>query len=152
MTEREIAEVLRAVPWMCRQHGVPRIQCPDGTIVHNLSPDYDAMARAVVERVVEPWERRAASLADTINQELRENGPLGVFQIETESDMREAVRLLVDLVRERYDARLAWLEGAARMMLAEAKGDVTGEYSSPAIRALHAALADAGAGKERGDG
>src|SRR3990167_9420521 len=46
------------------------------------------------------WEGRAASLADTINQELRENGPLGVYQVDTNDDMREAVRLLVDYVRE----------------------------------------------------
>ena len=33
------------------------------------------------------------------------------------------------------------LARAADMMLAEAKNDITGEYSSPAIRALRAALA-----------
>ncbi len=33
------------------------------------------------------------------------------------------------------------LARAAEMMLAEVKNDISGEYSSPATRALHAALA-----------
>ena len=50
MTERQIAEVLRAVPCpACAQHGlvIPTSEC----VPH--SAPYDAMARAVVERLME---------------------------------------------------------------------------------------------------
>ena len=40
------------------------------------------------------------------------------------------------------EASEARLREAARMMIAEAEGDVTGEYSSPGIRLLRAALAE----------
>mgnify|MGYP001591707484 CR=1 FL=1 len=59
------------------------------------------------------WEGRAASLADVLNQELRENGPLGVYQVGTHDDMREGIRVLVDYVRE-GSARVARAQGGEK--------------------------------------
>lgn len=64
------------------------------------------------------WERRAndalaivASVADTVNQELRENGPLDVKQYGMSMEIRDGVRLLVDLVRARLRAPVVLTEG-----------------------------------------
>ena len=93
-------------------------ECVEGVHVEAMIADATdrilALLRCTPRASAAMWERmeqelqewrvnahgRAASLADTINQELRENGPLGVYQVDTNDDMREAVRLLVDYVRE----------------------------------------------------
>ena len=62
---------------------------------------------ALVAEALEPWEARAASLADCLNQELRENGPIDVLQVAPEEDLRPALQLLVDLVRQYGERRVA---------------------------------------------
>ena len=69
----------------------------------------DEMSIALRDATQLEWEGRAASLADVLNQELRENGPLGVYQVGTHDDMREGIRVLVDYVRE-VSARVAQAE------------------------------------------
>ena len=55
MTEREIAEVLRAVPTACGRPDHPSACHETGCIERRGTgvPDYDAMARAVAERLME---------------------------------------------------------------------------------------------------
>lgn len=50
-------------------------------------------------------EAELASLGDTINQELRGNGPADVGQYYRTEDFKNGVRYLVDLVRKRSEAR-----------------------------------------------
>lgn len=72
------------------------------------------VARLTIERVglktsTNDCEGLLAGLADCINQELRENGPVDVPQIKEyrgSVDMRHFIRLLVDVVRARW-SRLA---------------------------------------------
>lgn len=52
MSEREIADVLRAVPTVCGNLHHP-IACRESGCVETGEPDYDAMARVVVERLME---------------------------------------------------------------------------------------------------
>lgn len=54
-TKREIAEMLRAVPFLTGP--APECVCP-------LEPDYSAMAHAVVERVVEPLEATIGNVGE----------------------------------------------------------------------------------------
>ena len=58
--------------------------------------------------LTEEWRTRAhdalatiASVADVLNQELRENGPIDVRQFGMSMEIRDGIRLLVDLVREK---------------------------------------------------
>ena len=70
MTEREIAEVLRAVPSE-QVHAHCRDGCwlgDDGVISY---PDYDAMARAVVERVVTDRDARLARLGEALREAVK---------------------------------------------------------------------------------
>ena len=60
------------------------------------------IARLTRER--DEAEGSLAGLADCIDQELRENGPVGVEQVPSlKADMRPFVRRLVDYVRERME-------------------------------------------------
>jgi len=56
---------------------------------------------AALQSRLQAAETKMAGLADCINQELRENGPADVLQVELDDDFRGAIRLLVDLVRSR---------------------------------------------------
>ena len=66
MTEREIAEMLREVPMICG-HCAHRgnewgARCSNGALHSDFQSDHDAMAHAVVERVVGPLKTSLARL------------------------------------------------------------------------------------------
>ena len=93
------------------------------------------------------WESRAASLGDCLNQELREHGPVNVTQVETGDDMRDALRLLVDLVRRssEYAAHAEQRERDAQITRDELAHLVhaASRYPHDSMKAEHWAAADA---------
>lgn len=116
MTEREIAEVLRAVPKKRRHVAVD---------LYEYDNDYDAMARAVVEQVMGP------ALADRDARLAR--------LVEALEWYEERARTI-----QRYlEAKPPKVEGLTAVMT---------ELGLDAGGHARATLADAGAGKERGDG
>ena len=141
MTEREIAEVLRAVPplyglWASHPHR------------NYVLPDYDAMARAIVERLMGlGW----VNLADPT---VCHGGHAACVHVIEDMKVR--------------DARLARLGEALKAMVACIDDQVfvrniTNDDHFPSyvvqasrivavLKAAQDALTDAGAGKERGDG
>ena len=131
MTEREIAEiaeVLLAVPTVCGSHR--RVDCAEAACIadpHSY-PDHEAMARAVAGLINEQAARHADCCVD--RQELADR-----------------------------DARLARLGEALRTVRFTLTALPTlypqlkaSEAVSKAVEIADVALADAGAGKERGDG
>ena len=140
MTEREIAEVLRAVPplyglWASHPH-----------LGNYVVPDYDAMARAVVERVVPHYPCRAQRMADP-PQDC--DAPF----CGCHPAWADAIQMLLECgwgpCADR-NARLARLGEALRQIQREVASDPQNRWCRNALIVADAALADAGAGKERG--
>ena len=141
MTEREIAEVLRAVPplyglWASHPHR------------NYVLPDYDAMARAVAERLT------ALGWVNLADPAVCHGGHAACVHVIEDRKLR--------------DARLARLGEALNAVLACIDDqvfvrNVTNDAHFPSylaqgtrivtvLKAAQDALADAGAGKEGGDG
>ena len=152
MTEREIAEVLRAVP-------TSKCACPAAPNFHRSRclpiPDYDAMARAVAERVVSQYPCRAQRTADPPQD-------CGAPFCGCRPAWADAVQMLLECgwgpCADR-DARLARLGEALRTVRFTLTALPTlypqlkaSEAVSKAVEIADVALADAGVGKERGDG
>ena len=128
MTEREIAEVLRAVP-----------RRSDGRWCSCSSTDYDAMARAVVERLMElGW----VNLADAA---VCHGGHAACVHVIEDMKVRDArLARLVEALRTTGD-RLHGLSDDPECM-----AHVFADCPRYTCHEVRAALADAGAGKERG--
>lgn len=145
MTEREIEAVLRAVPTVCGNLRHPS-ECGETGCVETGDPDYPAMARAVVERVVEPLQERVTALQGNGSGHLhrcaRVNGRWVCDKAcrVAECDARlarlaNALQTISDLKDEAYESEPVSREAA----------DVVARHAG---RIAKAALADAGAGED----
>src|SRR3990167_5207748 len=98
------------------------------------------------EHQTSPRERRIfGKMADALLAHLRPGWEQAERVIQNLRDERDVNNTNWHDAEDRVNAlcaREARLREAARMMIAEAEGDVTGEYSSPGIRLLRAALAE----------
>ena len=130
MTERQIAEVLRAVPplyglWASHPHR------------NYVLPDYDAMARAVAERLT------ALGWVNLADPAVCHGGHAACVHVIEDMKVRDARLARLGEAVTHLECSLCRL-GAGKKYICQRHGEE--------LDAVIAALADAGAGKERGDG
>ena len=96
-----------------------------------------------IQRAIQDLAHNRASSISLVGTLVGIIDRLDARAVELEAWQREAEHTIFEAgtVAGRFAKQRDELANAAQMMLDEAKNDVTGEYSSPAIRALCAALA-----------
>ena len=150
MTERQIAEVLRGVPTVCGNLHHPGACRETGCVETGKlgEPDYDAMARAVVEQLVSlGW----VNLADPAVCHGGHAACVHVIEDMKVRDARlarlgEALKAMVTCLDDQVFVRNITNDDHFPSYVAQASRIVA------VLKAAQDALADAGAGKERGDG
>ena len=151
--ERELVERARtmAATWLAQRGGISLVSIVKPEALGSLAQAIAAFAAeeaetqtrgqlAATERATETagkWRRAYEDAYGKLQTTEARAGELMESRDRWQAQAHEFASAIA-----RLEAREARLREAARMMIAEAEGDVTGEYSSPGIRLLRAALAE----------